>query len=64
MPGSIKIGGVAKTDASGDDEAEYDFANNRILFRIGVGANAVSGGMIGPGVGNNVEFKVVSSVSM
>ena len=61
MPGSIKIGGVAKTDASGDDEAEYDFTNNRILFRIGVGANAVSGGKVGPGVGNNVEFKVVSA---
>jgi len=61
MPGTIKIGGVAKTDAPGDDEAEYDFANNRILFRVGVGANAVAGGKIGPGVGNNVEFKVVTA---
>lgn len=61
IPGSIKIGGVTKTDAAGDDEAEYDFANNKILFRIGVGANAVSGGKIGPGVGDNVEFKVVSA---
>ena len=61
MPGTIKIGGVAKTDAPGDDEAEYDFANNRILFRVGVGANAVAGGKIGPGVGSNVEFKVVTA---
>ncbi|MBL0181963.1 MAG: T9SS type A sorting domain-containing protein [Chitinophagaceae bacterium] len=61
MPGTIKIGGVLKTDAPGDDEAEYDFANNRILFRVGVGANAVAGGKIGPGVGNNVEFKVVTA---
>ncbi|MGB5008086.1 MAG: DUF11 domain-containing protein, partial [Ferruginibacter sp.] len=61
MPGSIRIGGVAKTDASGDDEADYDFTNNRILFRLGVGANSAAGGKIGPGVGSNVEFKVVSA---
>jgi uncharacterized repeat protein (TIGR01451 family) len=61
MPGSIKIGGVAKTDAAGDDEADYDFASNRILFRLGVGANSVAGGKIGPGVGSQVEFKVVSA---
>jgi len=60
-PGSIKIGGVSKTDIAGDDEAEYDFANNRILFRLGVGANAVTGGKVGPGVSSNVEFKVVSA---
>ena len=61
MPGTIKIGGVSKTDAPGDDEAEYDFVNNRILFRIGVGANAATGGKIGPGVSSNVEFKVVTA---
>jgi uncharacterized repeat protein (TIGR01451 family) len=61
IPGSIKIGGVAKTDASGDDEADYDFTTNRILFRLGVGANSVAGGKIGPGVGSNVEFKVASA---
>ncbi|HMU09803.1 MAG TPA: T9SS type A sorting domain-containing protein [Ferruginibacter sp.] len=61
MPGTIKIGGVAKTDAPGDDEAEYDLVSNRILFRIGVGANAVTGGKIGPGVNSNVEFKVVTA---
>lgn len=61
MPGTIKIDGISKTDAPGDDEAEYDFPNNRILFRLGVGANAVSGGKVGPGVGGNVEFKVVTA---
>jgi len=60
-PGSIKIGGIVKTDASGDDEAEYDFANNRILFRVGVGANAITGGKIGPAVKDSVEFKVVTA---
>ncbi|MBK7376696.1 MAG: T9SS type A sorting domain-containing protein [Chitinophagaceae bacterium] len=61
IPGTIKIGGVSKTDNPGDDEAEYDFTNNRILFRIGVGADAVTGGKVGPGVNSNVEFKVVTA---
>ena len=61
MPGTIIIGGVSKTDAAGDDEAEYDLVNNRINFRVGTGANAVAGGKIGPGMGSYVEFKVVSA---
>lgn len=63
IPNSIKIGGVSKTDASSDDQAEYDFATNRIKFRLGVGANAFSGGNVGPGVSGHVEFKVVSASS-
>jgi len=63
IPGSIKIGATGKTDTNGDDEAEYDFANNRIVFRLGVGANSVSGGRIGPGVSSSVQFKVVAASS-
>ena len=59
IPGTIRINGVVKTDAAGDDEAEYDFASNRILFRIGVGANAAAGGKIGPGVGGNVHLMLL-----
>jgi len=61
MPGTIIMGGVSKTDIAGDDEAEYDFTNNRIIFRVGTGANAVAGGKIAPGTGSYVEFKVVSA---
>jgi uncharacterized repeat protein (TIGR01451 family) len=63
IPGSIRINGVAKTDASGDDEAEYDFANNRVMLRLGVGANAATGGNIGPTVSGNVQFDVVTASS-
>jgi len=63
MPGSIRIGGVSRTDAPGDDQAEYDFANNRIVFRLGVGANAAVGGRVGPGVSSSVDFKVISASS-
>ena len=59
IPGSIKISGVTKTDASGDDQANFDFANNRVLFRIGVGANAATGGSLGVSVSGNVQFDVV-----
>ncbi|MEP7237119.1 MAG: T9SS type A sorting domain-containing protein [Ferruginibacter sp.] len=63
IPGSIKIGVSAKTDGSGDDQAEYDFANNRIVFRLGVGANSATGGRIGPGQTDSVQFKVVVTSS-
>ena len=61
IPGSIKINGVAKTDGAGDDQAEYDFINRRVIFRIGVGANAVTGGRVGVGVSGTVTFKVVAA---
>lgn len=63
LPGSLKINGVAKTDASGDDQAEFDFANNRVVLRVGLGANAATGGNIGPGVSGNVQFNVVTASS-
>lgn len=63
LPGSIKINGVAKTDAAGDDEAEFDFTNNRVYIRLGVGANAVNGGNVGPGQSGYIEFDVVTASS-
>ena len=63
LPGSIKISGVAKTDGSGDDQAEYDLVNNRVVFRIGTGANAVTGGNIATSGAGTVQFDVVVSSS-
>ncbi|MGB4844997.1 MAG: T9SS type A sorting domain-containing protein [Ferruginibacter sp.] len=63
IPGSIRINGVAKTDIAADDQAEYQFANNRVVLRIGVGADASSGGNIGPGVSGNITFDVVTASS-
>ena len=54
---------MAKTDAAGDDQAEYDFINNRVVIRIGNGANASTGGNVGPGVNGNVQFNVVTASS-
>lgn len=61
--GSLKIDGIAKTDASGDDQAEYDFTNNRVVLRIGVGANSTTGGRIGKNVSGTVQFDVVLASS-
>lgn len=57
-PNSLLIGGIAKTDAAGDDEAEYDFVNNRVIFRIGTGANSTTGGEVSPAGSGTVGFDV------
>ncbi len=62
VPGSMEI--IAgpnlgvKTDASGDDQAEYNAAagpNGEVTIRLGTGANATTGGIIGiPGSPDNM----------
>lgn len=61
--GSLMINGVAKTDASGDDEAEYDLLNNRVVFRMGTGANSTNGGVVAVGGTGNARFEVWTASS-
>jgi uncharacterized repeat protein (TIGR01451 family) len=49
VPGSLLINGVAKTDASGDDEADFD--GTKTTFRIGTGATASLGGILSVNTG-------------
>lgn len=60
-PGSLVIvsgaNAGAKSDAAGDDQAEFDRANNRVVFRLGSGANAGTGGTIVPGEGFSLRFR-------
>jgi uncharacterized repeat protein (TIGR01451 family) len=64
VPGSLQVTQNAGsptgtfTDAAGDDIAEYDSANNRVVFRLGLGANASQGGLILPTQGATVKFRV------
>lgn len=65
VPGSLQVLTNATgaptgtfTDAAGDDIAEFDSANNRVVFRLGTGANASSGGLILPSQGASVRFRV------
>ena len=62
VPGSLEIltgpnAGV-QTDAPGDDQAEFDTTNNRVVFRLGTGANATTGGLLAPNTASTVSFRV------
>ncbi len=62
VPGSLVINSGAnagaKTDAAGDDQAEFLTGPNRVVFRLGTGANAGSGGLILPTQSFSVSFRV------
>ncbi|APD10561.1 DUF11 domain-containing protein [Thermus brockianus] len=65
VPGSLQVvqnaaGAPTGTfsDTPGDDIAEYDTTNNRVVFRLGTGATATQGGLILPGQGARVRFRV------
>ncbi|GAB2504298.1 Ig-like domain-containing protein [Lysobacter humi (ex Lee et al. 2017)] len=52
VPGSLQVvsgpNAGAKSDASGDDQAEYIAGSRTVRFRVGTGANATVGGRITP----------------
>jgi uncharacterized repeat protein (TIGR01451 family) len=62
VPGSIEItmganAGV-KTDAAGDDQAEYDAGTHTIIARLGAGADGANGGTLPIGESTTIEFLV------
>ena len=48
----------AKTDATNDDQAQYDVAPRRVRFRLGVGATGAKNGTIAPGASTSLSFRV------
>ncbi len=48
----------AKTDAAGDDQAEFNAGSNSVVFQLGTGANATTGGSLAIGASTTVEFEV------
>ncbi len=65
VPGTLEIlsnatGGSTgpQTDVAGDDLAEFDALNNEVVFRLGQGANDVSGGLVPAGEGASLRFRV------
>ena len=46
------------TDASGDDQAEYNASGHKVVFRLGTGANASSGGTVASGTKVAVKIRV------
>ena len=59
VPGSLAIisgaNSGAKTDTTGDDQAEF---TGSLTFRLGTGANAASGGTLLPGTSTQLRFRV------
>ena len=47
----------AKTDATGDDQAEYDPATRSVTFRLGTGATAEDGGRLAVGDATELRFR-------
>ncbi|MEW5855569.1 MAG: DUF4215 domain-containing protein, partial [Myxococcota bacterium] len=64
VAGSISISSGpnsgSKTDAAGDDQAEYDGAQRKVTVRLGTGANAATGGQLTstPQESTTVVFRV------
>jgi uncharacterized repeat protein (TIGR01451 family)/LPXTG-motif cell wall-anchored protein len=52
----------SKTDVAADDQAEYDGA--KVVFRVGTGANASTGGRLGVNETSTVSFRVQISSSI
>ncbi|MDH5823897.1 DUF11 domain-containing protein [Luteimonas sp. RD2P54] len=66
VPGSLEILGNAPgastgamTDAAGDDEAEFAAGPDRVVFRLGAGADSTSGGQVLPDEAASFRFRVV-----
>jgi uncharacterized repeat protein (TIGR01451 family) len=58
QPGSTTIAGVAKTDAAGDDQANYSAATKTLTARLGTGATAAAGGSMAINAAVLVKFRV------
>jgi uncharacterized repeat protein (TIGR01451 family) len=62
VPGSIQIAdganAGAKTEAGGDDEADFDAAKRTLTVRLGKGASATAGGSIELNGASTVVFRV------
>jgi uncharacterized repeat protein (TIGR01451 family)/MYXO-CTERM domain-containing protein len=62
VPGSIEItqgpNMGAKTDASGDDQGEYNAGTETVTVRLGTDADAIQGGRLAIGESTTVRFQV------
>jgi uncharacterized repeat protein (TIGR01451 family)/MYXO-CTERM domain-containing protein len=58
VPGTLAIDTVAKTDAAGDDTANYVAASRTVTARLGTGASATVGGSIPIAGTSTLTFRV------
>ncbi|MDI1448007.1 MYXO-CTERM sorting domain-containing protein [Polyangium sp. 6x1] len=62
VPGSLEIvtgpNMGAKTDATADDQGEFDAASSTVIVRLGAGADATVGGSLNVGETTSIRFRV------
>ena len=62
VPGSLRVTGGAgagpRTDAAGDDAAEFDAGAGQVVFRVGAGAGTLAGGRLAPNETYEVRYRV------
>jgi len=62
VPGSLRVTGGAgagpRSDAVGDDAADFLAGAGQVVFRVGGGASATAGGRLAPGESYEVRYRV------
>jgi uncharacterized repeat protein (TIGR01451 family) len=58
VPESLQVGSSAQSDDAADDLAEYDAAGRTVRFRVGTGANQLTGGRLTKDAVATVRFRV------
>ena len=62
VPGSLRVTGGAgagpRSDAAGDDAAEFEASAGQVVFRVGAGAGTLAGGRIAPSETYEVRYRV------
>jgi large repetitive protein len=68
VPGSLSIvsgpNAGNKTDATGDDQAFFDAANNQVVFNLGTGATATAGGTLAINASTSITFNATVNSSV
>jgi uncharacterized repeat protein (TIGR01451 family) len=61
VPGSLQVTGGAgagpRSDAAGDDAAEFDVSAGQVVFRAGTDAGVLAGGRLAPNEGYEVRYR-------
>jgi uncharacterized repeat protein (TIGR01451 family) len=60
VPGSLQVTGGAgpRSDAAGDDAAEFDAGAGQVLFRVGADAGVAAGGRLAPNDSYEARYRV------
>jgi uncharacterized repeat protein (TIGR01451 family) len=62
VPGSLRVtagaGPGPRSDATGDDAAEFDAGAGQVVYRVGADAGVLAGGRLAPNEGYEVRYRV------